>query len=220
MSNRTLNLDESLYEYLLSASLREPPVLKRLREQTAKAAMANMQIAPEQGQFMQLLIKLMGAKRTIEIGVFTGYSSLCTALALPDDGEIVCCDISEKWTSIAADFWLKAGVSHKVKLYLAPAQETLENLLAAGEYESFDFAFIDADKSSYWRYYELCLQLLRPGGVIAVDNVLWDGKVINESANDADTLAIRQFNLQLKADTRVDISLLPIADGLTLARKK
>ena len=219
MSNRTLCITEQLYEYMVRVSLREPELLQRLRAETALDEMARMQIAPEQGQFMALLIHLLGAEKTIEIGVYTGYSALCTALALPDHGRLIACDISKEWTRIARRYWEEAGVSHKIDLRLAPATETLAELLVANEAGSFDFAFIDADKTGYDNYYEACLQLVRPGGLIAVDNVLWNGDVADRTYDDADTEAIRAFNRKVHHDSRVEISLVPIADGLTLARK-
>ena len=220
MSRRTIPLTDSLHEYLLSVSLREPPLLRALREETASDPSANMQIAPEQGQFMGLLVQLMGARRCLEIGVFTGYSSLVTALALPDDGRIVACDVSERWTSIARRHWRAAGVAHKVDLRLAPALETLDALIAAGEEGLFDFAFIDADKENYGHYFERVLRLLRPGGLVAVDNTLWSGRVADPENAEADTVAMRHFNERLHSDARVDLSLVPIGDGLTLARKR
>jgi len=219
MSNRTLCITEQLYEYLVGVSLREPELLQRLRVETARDEMARMQIAPEQGQFMALLIHLLQAEKAIEIGVFTGYSALCTALALPDHGRLIACDISKKWTRIACRYWEEAGVSHKIELRLAPAAETLAGLLTANEAGRFDFAFIDADKTGYDHYYEACLQLLRPGGLVAIDNVLWHGDVADRTIDDADTEAIRAFNRKIHSDPRVEISLVPIADGLTLARK-
>ncbi|HEV7164622.1 MAG: class I SAM-dependent methyltransferase [Gammaproteobacteria bacterium] len=220
MSNRTIVMNDPLYEYLLGASLRDLPLLKRLREETAKHPRAQMQISPEQGQFMQLLTKLMGARRCIEVGVFTGYSSLCVALALPADGRILACDVSEEFTSVARRYWKEAAVEQKIELKLAPALETLDGRLKAGEAGSYDLAFIDADKSNYSGYYERILKLLRPGGLVLVDNVLWDGAVIDKADKSADTVAIRAFNEALLRDERVDISLLPVGDGLTLARKR
>jgi predicted O-methyltransferase YrrM len=220
VSNRTINLDQALYDYLLDVSLREAPILKALREETAADPMHNMQIAPEQGQFMALLASLLDARRYLEIGVFTGYSSLAVGLALPEDGEIVACDISEEWTSIARRYWREAGLHDRIHLHLAPARKTLQMLLDKGRAGHFDFAFIDADKESYADYFELALQLIRRGGLIAVDNVLWGGSVIDTDKNDTDTVAIREFNRLLHEDARVDISLVPIGDGLTLARKK
>ena len=219
MTNRTLCITEQLYEYLVDVSLREAPLLQRLRAETAQDERASMQIAPEQGQFMALLIHLLGAAKAIEIGVYTGYSSLCTALALPDHGRLIACDTSEEWTQVARRYWEEAGVAHKIELRLAPAAETLAALLAAREAGTFDFAFIDADKVGYGQYYEACLQLLRPGGLIAIDNVLWNGDVADPAIDDVDTEAIRAINRKIHADPRVEISLVPIADGLTLARK-
>lgn len=220
MSNRTFSLDNALYEYLLGASLREHPVLARLRAETAAHPQVNMQIAPEQGQFMALLVRLMGARRCLEIGVFTGYSSLAVALALPPEGRIVACDVSDEYTAVARRYWAEAGVAERIDLRLAPAVETLDALLAGGGAGSYDFAFIDADKEGYPAYYERSLRLLRPGGLIAVDNTLWDGAVADPQDQSADTVAIRAFNDSLHEDERVDLSLVPIGDGLTLARKR
>ena len=219
MSNKTLCITEKLYEYMLSVSLREPDVLRELRLETASDEHANMQISPEQGQFMALLVKLLGAKKTLVIGVYTGYSSLCIALSLPKDGRVIASDLNREWTDTAKRYWLRAGVTDKIELRLAPAQKTLEDLLAKKEAASFDFAFIDADKINYDMYYEYCLELIRPGGLIAIDNVLWDGAVADDGADDADTMAIRTLNHKIHTDPRVEISLVPIADGLTLARK-
>ena len=219
MSNKTLCITEKLYEYMLSVSLREPDVLRELRLETASDEHANMQISPEQGQFMALLVKLLGAKKTLDIGVYTGYSSLCIALSLPKDGRVIASDLNREWTDTAKRYWLRAGVTDKIKLRLAPAQKTLEALLAKKEAASFDFAFIDADKINYDMYYEYCLELIRPGGLIAIDNVLWDGAVADDAVDDADTMAIRTLNHKIHTDPRVEISLVPIADGLTLARK-
>ena len=220
MSNRTLPLDDRLYDYLLRKSLREPPALAALRAETASHPRVNMQIAPEQGQFMQMLVQLTGARRTVEVGVFTGYSSLAVALALPEDGHVLACDISEEYTAIARRHWQLAGVAHRIELVIAPALETLDARLAAGESGSYDFAFIDADKGGYYAYYERLLRLVRPGGLIAVDNTLWSGAVADPAERDADTLAIREFNDRLLADQRIDLSLVPIGDGLTLARRR
>jgi caffeoyl-CoA O-methyltransferase len=220
MSNRSISLTESLYDYLLSVSLREPDLLRQLREETAVRPEARMQIAPEQGQFMGLLARLMGARRCLEIGVFTGYSSLAVALALPEAGRIVACDVSEQWTAVARRYWAAAGVAHKIELRLAPALETLAQLRAAGETGTYDFAFIDADKESYLAYFECALDLLRPGGLIAVDNTLWSGRVADPGNAEADTVALRHFNEHLHRDERIDLSLVPIGDGLTLARKR
>lgn len=220
MSNRTIVMNDPLYEYLLATSLREPPLLKRLRDETAKHPRATMQISPEQGQFMQLLAKLMGAHRCIEVGVFTGYSSLCVALGLPADGYILACDVSEEFTAVARLYWKEAGMERKIELKLAPALETLDGRLKSGEVGSYDLAFIDADKSNYSGYYERILKLLRPGGLVLVDNVLWSGAVIDKKDKSEDTAAIRAFNEALQKDERVDVSMLPIGDGLTLARKR
>ncbi|MGB3205523.1 MAG: class I SAM-dependent methyltransferase [Crinalium sp.] len=220
MSNKTSGLDQQLYNYLLSVSLREADILRELREETAQHPRAVMQIAPDQGQFMALLIQLLGAKKTLEVGVFTGYSSLCVALALPPSGQIVACDVSEEYTAIARRYWQAAGVADKIDLRLAPAIETLDQLLADGQAATFDFAFIDADKRNYQAYYERSLQLIRPGGLIAIDNVLWSGRVIDFEDRDKQTQAIRDFNQYLYQDHRISLSLVPIADGLTLALKK
>ncbi|WP_017304226.1 class I SAM-dependent methyltransferase [Spirulina subsalsa] len=219
MTRKTLGLDESLHNYLLTVSLREPDILSQLRQETAQLPMAQMQIAPEQGQFMALLVQLIGAKKTLEVGVFTGYSSLVVALALPEDGHLIACDVSADYTSIAQRYWQTAGVAQKIDLKLAPALDTLDQLLAQGEGETFDFAFIDADKSNYTNYYERCLQLLRPGGLMVVDNVLWSGRVADLEVQDNRTNAIRAFNRHVHQDSRVALSLIPLADGLTLVRK-
>jgi predicted O-methyltransferase YrrM len=220
MSNKTFTLSDTLYQYLLRVSLRDDPLRARLREETARDEMAQMQSAPEQGQLMALLVKLIGARKALEIGVYTGYSALCVAAALPAGGRLIACDIDEAWTAVAQRYWKEAGVSEKIELRLAPALETLDALIANGESGSFDFAFIDADKENDGNYYERALTLLRPGGLIAVDNTLWSGRVADPAAKDVDTCAIRAFNEALYRDTRVDISLIPIADGLTLAMKR
>lgn len=219
MSNQTLGLDRNLYEYFHSVSLREPEILAQLRQETTNHPMANMQIAPEQGQFMALLVQLMGAKKTLDIGVFTGYSALVVALALPPDGKIIACDISEEYTAIARRYWEKAGVTNKIELRIAPALESLNKLIEEGQAETFDFVFIDADKSNYLNYYERALQLVRPGGLIAIDNVFWGGKVADREIQDNRTKIIRELNQKIYQDKRVTISLVPIADGLTLALK-
>ena len=219
MSNKTFTLSDDLYAYLFEHSVREPDILRRLRDETARDSMARMQIAPEQGQLMQLLVRLMGARRYLEVGVFTGYSSLAVALALPADGRIVACDVSETWTKIARRYWAEAGVAEKIDLRLAPALQTLDGLIAGGVAGSFDFAFIDADKTSYSVYYERALTLIRVGGLIAVDNTLWEGRVADPKARDADTQAIRDFNRRLRDDRRVHLCLVPIGDGLSLALK-
>jgi predicted O-methyltransferase YrrM len=219
MTRRTLKLDDALYDYLLAHSLREHPALAALREATRTHPRASMQIAPEQGQLMALLVKLIGARRTIEVGVFTGYSALAVALALPDDGYVLACDVSDEYTSVARDYWQRAGVAHKIELVLAPAAQTLAARIAAGEAGSYDFAFIDADKTGYDGYYEQCLRLVRPGGLIAIDNVLWQGAVARP-ADAEDTRALQALNDKLHRDERIDLALLPIADGLALARKR
>ncbi len=220
MSSRTLQVTDEIYDYLLDVSMREPEILKELREVTAEHPKARMQISPEQGQLMSLLVRLMGARRCVEIGVFTGYSSLAVALALPEDGQILACDVNEEYTALARTFWERAGVAQKIDLRLGPASDTLDDLIAEGQAGSFDFAFIDADKSSYPGYFERCLELLRPGGLIAVDNTLWSGRLVDERDQDPDSCALRDFNRALHADRRVDLSLVPIGDGLTLARKR
>jgi predicted O-methyltransferase YrrM len=217
---KTVLLSDRLYEYLLSVSVREPNLLRQLREETAQMPQGRMQIAPDQGAFMGLLIQLMGAAKTLEVGVFTGYSSLCVALALPAEGKLVACDVSHKYTAIAQRYWQQAGVDSKIDLCIAPALETLDQLLAAGEANTFDFAFIDADKGNYDGYYERSLQLVRPGGLIAIDNVLWGGRVIDPSDHEAETLAIRALNEKLHKDPRISLSVLSISDGLTLALKR
>jgi predicted O-methyltransferase YrrM len=219
MARQTISLTNALYDYMLDVSLREPDVLRRLREETAHHEMAECQISPEQGQFMALLVKLIGAKRTLEVGVFTGYSAAWVALALPPDGQMIACDVSEEWTAIARRYWREAGVSDKIDLHLAPAVETLEKLVEAEQGDSFDFAFIDADKSNYDAYYEYCLQLVRPGGLIAFDNTLAQGRVLEDPMGEYARI-VHALNKKLHTDVRVDISLVPIADGLALARKR
>lgn len=220
MANSTIGLENQLYDYLLSISLREPDILASLREETAKHPMAQMQIAPEQGQFMELMVQLMGATKTLEIGVFTGYSSLCVALALPPNGQIIACDVSEEYTTIARRYWEAAGVANKISLQLGPAINTLDKLIAEGQAGTFDFAFIDADQENYEAYFERSLQLVRNGGLIVIDNVLWSGRVADPQVQDESTLAIRSFNDKLRNDPRVTLSVVPIADGLTLALKR
>lgn len=219
MANKTLSLSNALRAYLVEHSVREPDILQRLRAETAKDSMSMMQISPEQGQFMQLLVRLMGAKNCLEVGVFTGYSSLAVALVLPANGRIVACDVSQIWTAIARKYWAEAGVADKIDLRIAPALSTLDALIESGRAGSFDFAFIDADKTNYLSYYERALTLVRSGGLIAVDNTLWGGQVIDKKSKSADTQAIRQFNDRLRTDLRVHLSLLPIGDGVTLALK-
>ena len=220
MSNKTFTMPDALYEYMTAVSLREPDVLARLRKETGRLSMSMMQIAPEQGQFMQLLVKALGIRRAIEIGVFTGYSSLCVALAMPEDGRIVACDVNKKWTDIARRYWKDAGVDNKIELRLAPALETLDTLIGERLENNFDFAFIDADKAAYKTYYERALVLIRPGGLIAIDNTLWAGSVADKTNQTEDTQAIREFNRHVHEDERVDMSLLPVGDGLTLALKR
>lgn len=220
MSNRTLTLTDDLYAYLLAHSVQEPDLLRELRQETAQHPMAQMQIAPEQGQFMALLIQLMGATQALEVGVFTGYSALRVALALPPEGRLVACDVNPDYTAIAQRYWERAGVAHKIDLRLAPATETLDQLIAEGQQNRFDFAFIDADKSHYPQYYEQVLQLLRPGGLMAIDNVLWSGRVADPTVTDNRTQTLRRLNADLAADPRIVLSLLPLADGLTLALKR
>ena len=216
--SRQITLTDELLAYLREVSLREPDALRKLREETAKLPMAGMQISPDQGQFMALLVRLIGARRCLEIGTFTGYSALAVALALPADGRVVCCDVSEEYTAVARRAWASAGVVGKIDLHLAPARVTLDKLRAEGRRGSFDFAFIDADKENYDHYYEAALELLHAGGLIAIDNVLWSGAVIDPKKQDADTKALRALNRKLRDDQRVDISMLPLGDGLTLAR--
>jgi predicted O-methyltransferase YrrM len=219
MTKQTWGLNASLYDYYQTIAFREPEILKELRQATSQLPMANMQIAPEQGQFMALLVRLTGARKILEIGVFTGYSSLALALALPPQGRILGCEISAEYAAIARQFWQKAGVSEKIDVLLGPAVTSLEQLLANGEQESFDLAFIDANKSDYDQYYELSLQLVRPGGLILIDNVLWYGKVADETVQDKATQSIRNLNAKLHQDLRISLSLVPIGDGLTLALK-
>ena len=220
LSKRTLQLTDKVHDYLLSVSLREPAIAAELRRETASHPMANMQIAPEQGQFMAWLVHTMQARRIVEIGVFTGYSSLCMALAMPPGGQLVACDTNAEYTAVARRYWERAGVAERIELRLAPALQTLGELLQEGEAEGFDFVFIDADKTEYGDYYERALKLLRPGGIVAVDNVLWDGQLADPSVDTEDARALRAFNRLLHKDDRVTISTIPIADGLTLATKR
>jgi predicted O-methyltransferase YrrM len=220
MSNRTLCLDDRLYDYLIRESVREPDLLAELRRETSALPMARMQIGPEQGQFMALLIQIMGAKNCLEVGTFTGYSALVCALALPEDGRLITLDVSEEWTRIATRFWARSDAGHRIDLRMGPAVASMQRLLNDGEADGFDFLFIDADKTGYADYYELGLKLVRPGGVIAFDNVLWGGSVADPSDEDVDTLALRALNHKLHEDIRVDLSMVPIGDGLTLARKR
>ncbi|MEP0339162.1 MAG: class I SAM-dependent methyltransferase [Alphaproteobacteria bacterium] len=220
MTKATTGLDPALYDYILKTTLREPEILARLRRETDSHPRAGMQISPDQGQLLALLVELLGARRIIEVGTFTGYSSLAMAMALPDDSEMVCCDVSEDYTSVARRYWAEAGVAGRITLRLAPALETLDALITEGRTGAFDMAFIDADKENYQNYFERCLALVRPGGLVAIDNVLWNGRVIDPSDDTVDTKAIRAFNAGLKDDDRVTVSLLSVADGLTLARKR
>jgi len=220
MSNNTLNLTPELYQYLLATSGREHSLLAELRAETAKDSMARMQIAPEQGQFMQLLVRLMNAKNIVEVGTFTGYSALAMAMVMPAEGRMVCCDVDKHWTDIAQRYWQQAGVAQKISLRLSPAVDTLTELLKQGEARQFDLAFIDADKVNYDNYYELCLRLLRPNGLMLIDNTLWSGQVIDPTDQDVDTRAIRCLNQKLQSDPRIHLSHLPIADGLTLCLKR
>ena len=219
MSRQSFLMGDRLADYYARTAYQEPALLAKLREETAAHPMAQMQIAPEQGQLLQLLLQLMGARRVIEVGVFTGYSSLAMAQVLPADGHVLACDVSEEWTAIARRYWEEAGVSDRVRLVLAPAAETLAAELAA-DTEPYDFAFIDADKAGYLDYYEACLRLLRPGGLIAVDNVLWSGAVADPQDQGGSTRALRAFNERVAADERVQHCLVPIGDGLTLCRKR
>lgn len=220
MSNKTIGLSDELNNYIRNHAVREPAVLRRLREETAHHPESDMQIAPEQGQLMAMLVKLIGARRTIEIGVFTGYSSTVVALALPPDGRIVACDVSEEYTDVARRYWKEAGVAHKIDLRIAPAVETLDRLIEEGAARSFDFAFIDADKVGYEDYYERTLELLREGGLILLDNMLRAGRVVDPAPDDKSTLAIAALNEKLHQDERVDIAMIPIADGIMMARKR
>ena len=218
MAGRAPFLPEKVARYIHAHSVREAPILRELREATKAVPMSGMQIGADQGQFLQLLVQAIGARRCLEIGTYTGYSALAVALALPEDGRIVCCDISEEWTNVGKPFWRKAGVEHKIDLRVAPALRTLEEL--ASQKDRFDFAFIDADKPNYANYYEACMPLVRRGGLIAVDNTLWSGWVADAKRRDADTVALRDFNDKLHRDERVTLSLLPLGDGVTLALKR
>jgi predicted O-methyltransferase YrrM len=220
MTLRTVQLDEALHHYLLDVSLRETPLLSKLREETSALPKANWQIAPEQGQFMAMLIRLTGARYLLEVGTFTGYSALCMASALPRDGRLVCCDLPGSYHDIAHRYWSEAGVADRIELYTGPALETLRALLSEGHDERYDLMFIDADKANYPAYLELGLQLVRPGGMLLFDNTLWSGRVLEQNPESADTLAIQTLNRALKTDERVDLSMLPIGDGLTLCRKR
>lgn len=220
MSDSTLTLTPQLHQYLVTHSGHESAVLAALREVTHKLSDSRMQISPEQGHFMSLLMKILNAKKTLDIGTFTGYSALAVALALPQEGKVIAFDLNEDWTTTAREYWKKAGVAEKIELKLGPAQTSLQALIDQGQSGSFDFAFIDADKANYNTYYEQSLQLVRPGGIIAIDNVLWDGKVADPAIHDESTLAIRNLNTKLLNDKRVTISMLPVGDGLTLALRQ
>jgi len=220
MATKPTRLSDPLYRYLNRVSLRETELQRRLRVETATHRDAQMQIPPTEGQLLALLVRLMGAQRVLEIGTFTGYSTLSIASALQEGGHVISCDIDESHIAIARRYWQEAGVAHRIQTRLAPALDTLEELLGTGHAEGFDFAFIDADKTNYDAYYENCLLLLRPGGLLAIDNTLWDGRVIDPSIHDEKTLAIRGLNNKLRNDDRVEISMLPIADGLTLVLKR
>ncbi|MGZ5417498.1 MAG: class I SAM-dependent methyltransferase [Nocardioides sp.] len=220
MANKTIGLSDELSAYVVRVGTREPDLLARLREETAALPQHRMQIAPEQGAFLALLVELTDARRCIEIGTFTGYSSTAVALALPEDGRLVCCDVSESWTAIARKFWDEAGVTDKIDLRIAPASETLDRLIEDGDADAYDFAFVDADKSGYDGYYERLLRLVRPGGLIVFDNTLWSGRVLDEDAEDEDTRALQELNSKLAGDERISLCLLPVADGVTLARRR
>jgi predicted O-methyltransferase YrrM len=218
--SRHFSFDERSYKYLLSVSVREPEIARRLREETQQLKNAQMQIGPDQGQFMQLLVQLLRARKTLEVGVFTGYSALWVAMGLPDDGRMIACDISEEYTAVAKRYWKQAGVDQKIDLRLRSARDTLDELVKTGEAGTFDFAFIDADKTNYENYYERALQLLRVGGLIAIDNTIWSGRVADPKEQDADTVAIRRLNEKVFRDERVTLSMLTVGDGLTLAMKR
>jgi predicted O-methyltransferase YrrM len=220
VSNKTFFLPDDMHDYLVSVSVQESALLQRLREETAAEPLARMQISPEQGQFLALLARMIGARRALEVGVYTGYSSLCVALALPPDGSMVACDLNDGWTRVARRYWREAGVADRIDLRLAPALETLDALLADGQAGTFDFAFVDADKQEYPQYFERVLELLRVGGVMAIDNTLWYGRVLDPADDSEETTAIRRFNKAIASDPRVCLSLVPIGDGLTLALKR
>ncbi len=220
MANTTIGLSDELAAYVVEVGTREPGVLTRLRAETSAIPEHGMQIAPEQGAFLAMLVELTGARRCIEVGTFTGYSATAVALALPHDGSLVCCDVSEEWTSIARRYWHEAEVEDRIELHVAPAADTLDELLAAGQESTYDFAFVDADKTGYDGYYERLLKLVRQGGLIVFDNTLWGGKVLDEDTVDEDTVALRTLNAKLSSDQRVTLSMLPLADGVTLARRR
>ena len=220
MSNQSIGLPDELHEYLLSVSLREPDVMQRLRTETTEHPRSEMQIAPEQGQFLRFLVRLIGVRRSIEVGVFTGYSALAVAMELPPTGTLVACDVSEEYTRVAHRYWVEAGVADRIDLRIAPAEETLSALLEDGQDGTFDFSFIDADKETYDTYYEQSLKLLRPGGVIALDNMFRGGRVTDPEVEEESVRAIQRLNEKLRDDERVDLSMLPLADGVTLAMKR
>jgi predicted O-methyltransferase YrrM len=220
MSTKTIGLSDELAAYVVAMGVREPDVLRRLREETAALPQSGMQVSPEQGALLAMLVELMGARWCLEVGTFTGYSSTAMALALPEDGRLLCCDVSDEWTSIARRAWAEAGVDGKVELRIQPALTTLDELLEDGHGGRFDLAFLDADKVTYDDYYERLLQLVRPGGLIAIDNVLWSGAVLDEDTDDASTLALQALNAKLAVDERISVCLLPVADGVTLARRR
>jgi predicted O-methyltransferase YrrM len=220
MSARTIPLDDRLYDYLLRVSLRETDVMRRLRDETAKMPGGGMQVSPEQAQFMAFLVEAIGARHALEIGVFTGYSSLAVASALPEGGRLVACDVNDEWTRIARKYWREANVEQRIELRLGNGVDTLDALSKEGRDETFDFAFVDADKENYVAYYERCLRLVRRGGIIAFDNVLWSGRVADPTDKSASTAALRDLNERISHDTRVSLTLLPIGDGLTLARRR
>ncbi|OGO91672.1 MAG: SAM-dependent methyltransferase [Coxiella sp. RIFCSPHIGHO2_12_FULL_44_14] len=220
MTNRTLSLTSDLYQYLLDVSLHESSILRELRAETELMPESRMQISPDQGQLFTFLLKLIQARYVIDIGTFTGYSALIAALAMPEEGRVVTCDVDERATAVAERYWKKAGVSHKIELKLAPALVTLDQLLSLKTQNSVDFIFIDADKQNYDNYYERALSLLHPGGLVAIDNVLWDGRVIDETDHDNTTQAIRHLNTKLSGDSRVDMCMVPIGDGVTFVRKR
>ena len=220
MANQTMGISDELAAYVVKVGAREPAVLARLREETALIPEHDMQVAPEQGAFLALLAELIGARRCIEVGTFTGYSATAVALVLPQDGQLVCCDVSEEWTSLATRYWDEAGVAGKIDLRIAPATQTLDQLIADGQEDAYDFAFIDADKTGYDGYYERLLRLVRPGGLIAFDNTLWSGKVLDLDTEDENTRALQALNAKLADDERITLCLLPLADGVTLARRR
>ena len=220
MANRTIGVPDDLAAYVVDVGTREPEVLTRLRAETASLPQHGMQIAPEEGAFLALLVELTGARRCLEVGTFTGYSSLAVALALPDDGTVVCCDVSEEWTSIARRYWEEAGVAGRIDLRIGPGSQTLAQLIADGGEDAYDFAFVDADKTGYDGYYEQLLRLVRPGGLIVFDNTLWGGRVLDEDSDDEDTRAIQALNAKLSSDERITLCLVPLADGVTLARRR